>query len=82
LARQGQTHWGTDLSLAVYATRVERMKGEEYQAEAWFSLWTPQGVENHQYPLGGEYPILRERASVIALDMVRKYLLKIEGVSP
>jgi hypothetical protein len=28
--------------------------------------------------LGGELPMLRERASIIALDMLRKYLLKIE----
>jgi len=42
------------------------------------ALVGPTQVEIQEYPLGGELPMLRERASIIALDMLRKYLQSME----
>jgi len=81
LARRAQTFFKTDLGLALHTKGIEKMKEGEYRAEACFSLSASEDLENQQYPLGGEFPILRERASVIALDMVRKYLLKRRALS-
>jgi hypothetical protein len=33
-------------------------------------------MENQEYSLGGELWMVRERAAIIALDLLRKYLLK------
>jgi nicotinamide-nucleotide amidase len=76
LACQGQRFFKTDLGLALHTKGIDKMKEGEYHAEACFSLSASQTqtVEIQQYPLGGERPMLRERASVIALDMLRKYL--------
>jgi hypothetical protein len=47
--------------------------------EIFQSLSTSSGSKNQSYPLGGEVLTVRERASILALDMLRKYLLKIES---
>jgi hypothetical protein len=54
----------------------EQRKGE-YRIETYYSLSTSTRIENQEYSLGGELWMVRERASIIALDMLRKYLLKI-----
>jgi len=44
--------------------------------ETYYSLSTSLGTENQELPLGGELPVVRERSSIIALDLIRKYLLQ------
>jgi hypothetical protein len=39
-------------------------------------------MEIQEYSLGGELWMVRERASIIALDMLRKYLLRKECNMP
>jgi hypothetical protein len=55
-------------------TGEEQKKGE-YRVETYHSLSTADGVENQEHVLGGELWMVRERASIIALDLLRKYLL-------
>jgi nicotinamide-nucleotide amidase len=70
-----KTH-GTDLALAVNAGLVEEQGKGEIKIAAFFSLATASGIEREEHVLGGERLVVRERASIIALDLVRKYLLK------
>ena len=76
LATKAREEFGTDLGLAMFGKISEEQgKGNE-KAETFCSLSTSSGVENQEYSLGGELLMIRERASIIALDMLRKYLLK------
>jgi nicotinamide-nucleotide amidase len=77
LAQSVRDKFKTDLGLAMIAKIKEEQGKGEYRIETYFSLSTSSGIENQEYPLGGEFWMLRERASIIALDILRKYLLKI-----
>lgn len=88
LAQKSQNEFKTDLGLAVFGKSVRleteiaekqviatRNRGEgEYRIETYYSLSTSGGIENQEYSMGGELWMARERASIIALDMLRKYL--------
>jgi nicotinamide-nucleotide amidase len=76
LAEKGRTESGVSLGLAMFG-RIgeEQQKGGEYRVETYFSLSTANGIENQEHSLGGELWMVRERASIIALDFLRKYLL-------
>ena len=76
LAQKVQNKFKTDLGLAMIAKITEEQGKGEYRIETYYSLSTSTGIENQEYPLGGELWMVRERASIIALDMLRKYLLK------
>jgi len=77
LARKGREDFGTQLGLATFGRVVEEQGRGEYRVETYYSLSNSAGIENQEYSLGGELWMVRERASIIALDMLRKYLLKI-----
>lgn len=79
LCGKARAAFGTVLGLVQYVKLIEKKSEEESRVESYYALLTPEGVLNEEYVLGGETPLLRERASIIALDMVRKYLLKAEG---
>lgn len=66
----------TDIGLASFAKITEEQGRGEYRFETYFSLSAPDGLENQEYPLGGELSMVRERASIIVLDILRKYLIK------
>jgi nicotinamide-nucleotide amidase len=77
LARKVRDELKTDLGLSVFG-RIAGKHGEgDYRIETYYSLSTSTGIENQKYSLGGELWMVRERASIIALDMLRKYLIKI-----
>ena len=75
LAEKGRIESGASLGLAVFGKIGEEQKKGEYRVETCSSLSTGTGVENQENALGGELWTVRERASIIALDFVRKYLL-------
>jgi len=75
LAQKARDEYKTDLGLAMFGKITEKQGEGEYRIETYYSLSTPSGIENHEYTLGGELWMVRERAAIIALDMVRKYLL-------
>jgi len=77
LAEKGRTESGVSLGLAMFGRIGEEQKKGEYRAETYFSLSTANGIENQEHSLGGELWMVRERASIMALDFLRKYLLKI-----
>jgi nicotinamide-nucleotide amidase len=66
----------TDIGLATFGKISEKQGEGEYRIETYYSLSTSTGIENQEYSLGGELWMVRERAAIIALDMLRKYLLK------
>jgi len=76
LAERGSQAFGTDLVLTMYGRILEEQGREEHRVETYYSLWTPSGMERQSHALGGELSMVRERASIIALDMLRKYLNK------
>ena len=67
----------TDLGLAMFARIAEEQKKGEYRVETYYSLSTSAGNENQEHSIGGELWTVRERAAIIALDLLRKYLLKV-----
>jgi hypothetical protein len=76
LAQKARDEFKTDLGLSMFG-RIAKKQGEgDYGIETYYSLSTSTGIENQEYSLGGEPWMVRERASIIALDMLRKYLLK------
>jgi nicotinamide-nucleotide amidase len=77
LAEKAQSDFRTHLGLAMLGKITEEQKKGEYRIETYYSLFTSIGIENQEYSLGGELWMVRERASIIALDMLRKHLLKI-----
>ncbi len=76
LAQKARNEFKTDLGLAMFGKIMEKQREEEYRIETDYSLSTSTGIENQEYSLGGELWMVRERAAIIALDMLRKYLLK------
>jgi nicotinamide-nucleotide amidase len=76
LAQKSRDKFKTDIGLAMFGKITERQGEGEYRIETYYSLSTSAGIENQEYALGGELWMVRERAAIIALDMLRKYLLK------
>ncbi len=76
LALMAKSEFKTDFGLALFGQIIEEQGKAEFGTETWYSLTTPSGMENQKYSLGGELAMVRERASIIGLDMLRKYLLK------
>ena len=76
LACKARDEFNTDLAIALLGRIIEEQRKGEYQVETYYSLATSTGIENLEHPFGGELWAIRERASIIALDMLRKYLLK------
>ena len=77
MAQKARNEFKTDFGLAMFGKIVEKQGEGEYRIETYYSLSASTGIENQEYSLGGEPWMVRERAAIIALDMVRKYLLKI-----
>jgi nicotinamide-nucleotide amidase len=76
LARKAREEFSTHLGLAVFGGLLEEQRKGEFRFETYYSLSAPSGFENQEYPLGGEFWMIRERAAILGLDTVRKYLLK------
>lgn len=76
LAAKAREEFKTDLGLAMFGKIVEEQGKGEYRIETYYALSTRYEKENQEYTLGGELWMVRERASIIALDMLRKYLFK------
>ena len=75
-AEKARQEGGADIGLAVHSRVLEEQGGDEYRMETFFSLATLDGMERQDHVLGGELSTSRERASIMALDLLRKYLLK------
>jgi nicotinamide mononucleotide (NMN) deamidase PncC len=77
LAEECRNRFSTNLGLATFAKIAELQKKGEYRAETYFSLSTSTGNENQEHSIGGELWMVRERAAILALDFLRKYLLRL-----
>jgi nicotinamide-nucleotide amidase len=78
LAQKARDEFKTDLGLAMFGKIAEKQGEGEYRIETHYSLSTFSATENQEYSLGGEFWMARERAAIIALDMLRKYLIKLD----
>jgi nicotinamide-nucleotide amidase len=76
LAQKCRNRFSTNLGLATCARIAEEQKKGEYRVKTCFSLSTSTGYENQEHSIGGELWMVRERAAILALDFLRKYLLK------
>lgn len=76
LAKKGRDQFKTDLTLATFGKVIEELNKGEYRMETFYVLNDQDHFEHIQQPLGGELWMIRERASILALDMLRKYLIK------
>lgn len=74
LAQKARDEFKTDLGLSMFGKVAQKQGEGDYRIETYYSLSTSTGIENQEYSLGGELWMVRERASIIALDMLRKYL--------
>jgi nicotinamide-nucleotide amidase len=77
LAQKSRDEFKTDLCLSMFGKIVQKQGEGDYRIETYYSLSTSTGIENQEYSLGGELWMVRERAAIIALDMLRKYLIKL-----
>lgn len=75
LAFRAKQEFRTNLGFALNERILEEQGRGEYRVETFYSLSTENGMERQEYVLGGELWMVRERASIIALDMLRKYLI-------
>jgi nicotinamide-nucleotide amidase len=75
LATKARDEFKTDFGLAMFGKVLEEQEKGNYKIETFYSLSTQSEVENQEYALGGELWMVRERASILALDMLRKYLI-------
>ena len=78
MARQARLLSDTDVGLAVCADLPKEEKEREYRITSSFALATSRGEVYQEHSLGGELHVLRERVSIIALDVLRKYFLDID----
>jgi nicotinamide-nucleotide amidase len=78
LAQKAREIFKTDLGLAMYGKMGEEQRRGEYRVETYYSISAEEEMERLHYSLGGELWMTRERASILALDMLRKYLLKMK----
>jgi nicotinamide-nucleotide amidase len=78
LAQQCRKGLGANIGLSTFARFVEEQKKGEYRVETYYSLSTPTGIETQEHSIGGELWTVRERSAIMALDFLRKYLLKIK----
>lgn len=76
LAQKARNEFIRDLGLALFGKIAEKQGEGEYRIDTYYSLSTYAGMENQEYSLGGELWMARERAAIIGLDMLRKFLLK------
>jgi nicotinamide-nucleotide amidase len=76
LAQKARNEFKTDLGLAMFGKIMEKQGKGEYRIETYYSLSASTGIENQEYSMGGEIWMVRERAAIIALDFLRKHLLK------
>ena len=76
LALKVKEEFKANLGLAMHGKIAEEQGRGEYRVEAFYALSTESGIEKQEYSLGGELWMVRERASIIAIDMLRKYLIK------
>ena len=79
LAQQARERSGTDLGLALYGKVLEEQAPGEYHFGTGYSLCAPSGEERQSLTIGGETAMVQERSAIIALDLLRKFLLKITG---
>jgi nicotinamide-nucleotide amidase len=77
LAARARNLSQASLGLSTFGRTVEEQKKNEYKVETFCSIASASGIESHAIPIGGEIPLIRERASILALDALRKYLIKI-----
>jgi nicotinamide-nucleotide amidase len=76
LAQKARNELKTDLGFAMFGKIAEKQGEREYRIETYYSLSTSAGIENQEYSMGGEIWMVKERAAIIALDFLRKHLLK------
>jgi len=76
LALKVKEEFKANLGLAMHGKIAEEQGRGEYRVEAFYALSTENGIEKQEYSLGGDLWMVRERASIIAIDMLRKYLLR------
>ena len=76
MAQKSRSKFKTDFGLAILGKIAEKQGEGEYRIETYDSLSTSEGIKNQEYSMGGELWMVRERTSIIALDFLRKYLLK------
>jgi len=79
LAQQVCQRSGADLGLALHGKVLEEQAPGDYRFGTGYSLWSPSGVERQSLTIGGETAMVQERSAIIALDLLRKYLLKTAG---
>jgi nicotinamide-nucleotide amidase len=83
LAEKTRQHCGSDLGLSasVFSEEGASKEGRQTRAHIYIGI-TSEGMEKSaDHPMGGTMRMLRERTAVLALDMLRRELLKLGKAS-
>jgi len=75
LAERGRSRFGADVVLANVGVFRQDEGKPEHKGESHTVLAMAGGPIGNIQPLGGELPMLRERATILAIDLLRKTLL-------
>ena len=75
LAETGRSRFGVDVALANVGVFRPEEGRPEYKGESHTVLATAGGPAGNIQPIGGELSMLRERATILAIDLLRKTLL-------
>ncbi len=76
LAERARQEVRADVGLALMGKILKDQGKNEFLFETHYALATPKGTEKYNYILGGESWMVRERTTIIALDLLRKYLIR------
>jgi nicotinamide-nucleotide amidase len=75
LADTARRRFGADVALANAGCFRPEAGRPEYKGESHTALAMARGGVANPQPLGGELPMIRERATILAIDLLRKTLL-------
>jgi nicotinamide-nucleotide amidase len=75
LADTARSRSSVDVALANVGVFRPEEGRPEHKGESHTALATANGPISNVQPLGGELPMVRERASILAIDLLRKSLL-------
>ena len=75
LAELARSRFGVDVALANAAVCRPEEGRPEHKVESHTVLAIAGGPISNVQPLGGELPMVRERATILAIDLLRKTLV-------
>lgn len=82
LAMKAKEETKAAIGMAVHGVIGEEQGRGDYRVDIFCAVSGNEGLDRQVHNLGGELWMVRERASIIGLDLLRKHLLNIRSTQP